>query len=198
VQLISHYVNLRIAYFYPKTVEYCTRGLPARLKKNDYGQFIVEHLANYQKDGYPNGAKVHLTALGERRAHLQIWIMELFVLCHELGHYFNGDLDDEALFIQCAAHSGSKQFTDSRDHAIEFRADEIGFGFLLKALNQGKSKIPADTVLEPVRVFFFLLSVLDHRVTSTHPSPKERAQRLTAKFGSQKSRAKAAREFAAF
>ena len=179
IQLWSLFSKLRESYLRPNYVTYCTRGDPQKLTKSDFKKFIDELLTNYTIDGYPNGVKVHLAKERNSAISWQIGTVELFVLCHEIGHFLNGDLQPVENFD--ALNAGLK-YRDGTSHAKEFEADKTGFALLLRLLNAKRWPSDADQAMNPLCVFFCMLYTIRQPGPSTHPCQLDRCTLLLNTF----------------
>jgi hypothetical protein len=82
----------------PQSVTYCNRKSANLLTRGDMRAYLDEYINYYRENGVPRGPLIKLTQKASATAALQLNASELFILCHELGHFLNGDLDNECLY----------------------------------------------------------------------------------------------------
>jgi hypothetical protein len=111
---------------------------------------------------------------------VQLQSAELFVLCHELGHFLNGDLEEPGHFKPFDGHESVQEYEENQDHEREYGADATGFRLLMAA--QGSSGPAAIRLLQPIISLFNLFYLLGSRSSATHPHPLERSIRITERF----------------
>ncbi len=97
----------------------------------------------------------------------------MFAICHELGHFYNGDLDRGDLFAHVSpAHLES--FAPNPSHLMEHAADTTGFELLMQA----KQRPENESLLFEVGNFFSLLKDLGVETSDSHPAPHDRVVHL--------------------
>jgi hypothetical protein len=96
-----------------------------------------------------------------------------FTVGHELGHFFNGDLDREELFAQISGRDLAS-FDPNPSHAMELAVDAVGFDILMCATQRPDK----ESLLFEVGNFFTLLKDLGIESSDTHPAPHARVAHL--------------------
>ncbi|MCA9701666.1 MAG: hypothetical protein KC431_29365, partial [Myxococcales bacterium] len=131
----------------------------------------------------PQGAMVHLTPKAAAQAAVQLMLRELFIICHEIGHLINGDLEEPGSFSMIPSVPGAYEYVENIDHEKEYRADLAGFEIARLAMDElfsGGTTARADYLLLASTVGLFdELYMLAGGPSSTHPDPLDRAVHLT-------------------
>jgi hypothetical protein len=96
-----------------------------------------------------------------------------FVLCHEMGHFFNGDLDNAKLF-SAFGNSGLAVMNTNLAHSIEHAADASGFAILKDSLAAMAGKKTSELLLSHVANLFTMLKDLGSIDSRSHPDPHKR------------------------
>lgn len=181
--LMHKYDKLIIASNYPESVTYCNRANPRELKASDYKAYADELIANYKLTHSPMGALIKLNPDVAMIAGINTQLKELFVICHELGHFFNGDLDNIQNFHNLA-NTEWNVFDDNKNHEIEYKADLTGFAIFEKAVNYKYKGFPREMLISVLAQVFELMSMIDSESSETHPSPMSRLKNVvTINFG---------------
>ena len=112
----------------------------------------------------------------ENRYYTILYISEVFVLGHELGHIINGDLSDEKNYNL----QDNQQMTIKSvlEHEKEYNADVIGFKLILDYLKDKKIDIDNLVLMNVITSFFDLMSYLGTTSSDSHPDPLIRNLRL--------------------
>ena len=173
--LLNKFSKLIIAWNDPRLVTYCNRKPAKDLTVTELRGYLPELIETYKQHGVPYGARLKLQSSVAGRQSSLLHLSELFIVCHELGHFLNGDLEDEANFCAVEGKPGLKRFEENKDHAIEYAADATGFGLLkdvLKILPNGST--PQNGLLAIINLFnlFYLLTDGD---SHSHPNPRSRS-----------------------
>jgi hypothetical protein len=111
-------------------------------------------------------------------------LQELFILCHELGHFFNGDLEEQNNLVKLWQTNWAV-VNENKDHQIEYKADLTGFDILTRI---GKKKFNLDRkyVLLQVMAVFDILAMIDPSESKDHPAPIDRTCNIIQHFFGEK------------
>ncbi len=171
--------NLKLLYAsqQPEDVIYCNRLEKDQFSKSIFREYRDELCQIYKGARRVMGAmillKPEVTLVG-----FQLYFIELFILCHELGHFFNGDLEDKNQTIPLSDNSDSQVLRDEYSQKKEFDADIKGFHLVLRILikknESGKSFIHPQLILNTLIINFNILAELAPKESSTHPYPLNR------------------------
>ena len=175
---LNMYFKLQAAFTNPKAVVYCNPGKVENLVSADYKRYFEHLVEQYQRYGAACGPKIKLNEGSTFTCGLQLLSAELFVLGHELGHFLNGDLEDEANLEPHPKLRDVRILVQDRDREIENQADITGYRLLKEGLKTRFPKIQ-HTELDNY-VFGLVMNVMDalYFVTSdqgnSHPTSIER------------------------
>lgn len=119
--------------------------------------------------------------LGTVAHHLRI--AELFIICHELGHFLNGDLDKDEYFSAYLNIDWVQKFTGTTGHEQEYSADTTGYDLLRRVVTRDYPHLPERAPLQSIVLLFCLLSLIcGGEPSPSHPSTKERALHIARTF----------------
>ena len=172
-QLIHKHGKLVLAEIDPSQVKYCNRGDHNKLKPKDYIKFRKELINNYIEHSAPIGPLLKLSTEYSQKHQMSIILQELFVICHELGHFFNGDLSDENNFRKIRS-SDLSTFINNKDHVIEFEADLTGFNIFEKAVKTRYPNLNTKQLILIISSLFDLFALTNPNESKTHPPPLAR------------------------
>lgn len=175
--LLHKYGKLILASHFPDKVLSCNRGNVKELKSEDYKAFADELIENYKSIGAPMGAMIKFDLEFIESHALNLTLQELFVLCHELGHFFNGDLENENNFYSLTKYDW-KIFDDNKDHLMEFNADLTGFAIFEKAVLTKYKGLPRKYLLVALSQLFDILALLNPHPSHSHPAPIDRIMNI--------------------
>lgn len=109
--------------------------------------------------------------------------MHLFLLGHEVGHYINGDLNDQSHFVRCNWAPDASVFSANISHEMEFKADKVAFEVVLKSLAALQPDFPARRALDlSVTLFFNFVREISNSGSETHPRSSDRLLAVTHEF----------------
>lgn len=176
--LLHKYLKLVRAFVAPQDVVFCNRKEASALTKDDASQFIAELLQAHLQIGNAYGPLIKLSESANAQHSTLLTWAELFILCHELGHYLNGDLSDPSAF--CALPWGIKgsKYEENRDHEKEHLADVTGFTLYIECLKTRGAPVISLEVVKPLMAMFNLIYALGGGASSTHPHPYDRMARI--------------------
>jgi hypothetical protein len=182
---INHYVKLIAAANHPDAVIYCDGRSPTSLSKKDYLRLIAEMLRRYATTGEPRGPELKLALGSNAMAFVDeaLRATHVFVLAHELGHYLNGDLTVRGNFARSDEAGDALVFRSNLSHNKEFKADEVAFDLVLRALRSVRADYRARRALDlSVILFFNFVREISNRGSESHPAPGDRLVALTRAF----------------
>jgi hypothetical protein len=177
MQLLHKHGKLILASNYPDKVLSCSRGNPKDLKGEDYRLLAEELIENYKNFGTPIGAMIKFDLQFVISHAFNLTLQELFVLCHELGHFFNGDLENDQNFYSLTKYDW-KIFDDNKDHLMEFKADLTGFAIFEKAVLTKYKMLPRKYLILPISQLFDILAILNSNPSNSHPAPIDRIMNI--------------------
>ncbi len=176
--LLHKYLKLVRAFNAPSDVVHCNRKIASALTKNDLSSYIVELVDIYRDCGVPYGPMIKLSETASADHSLLLRLAELFILCHELGHYLNGDLTDQSAYTALPYDAEGQKYEENRDHEIEYRADNTGFALYLRFLEARRFDVRSRELLKPILATFNLIFAIAGVGSSTHPHPYDRVRRI--------------------
>lgn len=176
--LLHKYFKLVRGFVTPSEVVYCNRKSASDLTKEDLGRYVEELIAIHRECDVPNGPMVKLSDRAMAEHSFVLHHAELFIVCHELGHYFNGDLDDQDAYAMGAPGADGRRYVENQNHEIEHLADIAGFRVYLACLLKYGVAPESLEVLKPLLATFNLLYALAGGASSTHPHPYDRVVRI--------------------
>jgi hypothetical protein len=169
----------------PSCVTYCNRKDARNLTKSEMRVYIDEFISYFREEGVPRGPLIKLTSEASGGVSFQLISSEIFILCHELGHYLNGDLSDERSYAALPSNMPGSVYEENKDHEIEHRADCTGFGIYRKAVAKIAPKLSGEMTLHFLLGLFNAFYSLSKGASRSHPHPYERVIRIAhAHFGS--------------
>ncbi len=169
----------------PNDVMFCNRIEKKEYSGEIFHEFRDELCKIYKGAGRVLGAIVLLnpevTIVGK-----QLYFIELFILCHELGHFFNGDLEDKTTTVSLYENSEEQILNEKNSNLKEFKADIKGFQLVLKILIKkhklGKNPVPPHLILSILIINFNILTELAPKESKTHPYPINRLLNIVDLF----------------
>ena len=176
--LLHKYLKLIRASVTPANVVYCNRKPASELTKMDLHSYIVDLVLIYKALGVPSGPMIKLSDNAMIEHAFVLTLGELFVLCHELGHFLNGDLEDQSAYSALPHNAEGQRFDENRNHEIEHRADVTGFGLYRASLKSRGFDASSIEWLKPIVATFNLLYAIGGGASSTHPHPYDRVRRI--------------------
>lgn len=177
--LLGKLSKLFIALNEPESLAYCNRKPAESVTREDIYAYIFELIEYYQLHGVPRGAMVYLKPNANRARTFFLVICELFILCHELGHFLNGDLDHEENFS--ATSFDWTIFKDNANHVIEYAADLRAFELLASVVQKELGFEPRIALLY-LTFLFDTLYLLGCRDSISHPDPLKRVINIAEHF----------------
>lgn len=168
LQLLHRFGKLLTASAEPHNVLYCNRGNVKDIDSQTYKTWAFELIENYEKYNSPIGAMVNLTKDAMISHAITLNLQELFVVCHELGHYLNGDLFQKENLKELINTSWNI-YCENKNHEIEYKADLTGFNILCKVAKK-KYGIGKDELLPFIAFLFDILGTIT-KETDSHPDP---------------------------
>jgi len=176
--LLHKYLKLVRAFVTPLEVVHCNRKPASTLTKDDLSSYIVELVQIYKDQGVPYGPMINLSDRAAAEHGFLLSLAELFILCHELGHYLNGDLVDLSSYSALPHDTEGQRYEENRNHEIEFHADITGFGLYRPSLEKRGFDASSVELLKPILATFNLFYAIGGGASSTHPHPYDRVCRI--------------------
>ena len=179
------YLNKLIKYFIGAgniaEIEYCNRLDICELNKDLLISYALELAQIYNQYRFPYGPIIMLKESMWPTHSTYLYIGELFILCHELGHYFNGDLKEDTNFIPFLDIENIIMFNENQNHHMEYLADIKGFElmcFVLEKENLNKPEIILPALIQVFNGLWFL----SPEASDTHPDAISRILNLSENF----------------
>lgn len=184
LMLLHKYGKLLIAQKHDNSVVFCNRGNVDSIKKEDYSIFLIELINNYKKYKAPVGAmlKLHEDYLYQHGTNIHF--QELFILCHELGHLFNKDLEQSQNLMNLIEDEASV-INENKFHDIEYKADLYAFD-LLTRVAKNKYKLDKKHIIYFVIMLFDIMGSINPLEGEKHPSAINRMLNILENFWSEK------------
>lgn len=176
--LLHKYLKLVRGFVTPEEVVHCNRKEPSKLSKDDLSAYIRDLIGAYREHGVPYGPMIKLSDRANAEHSLLLHLAEVFILCHELGHYFNGDLADAVAYSALLPGVAGQRYEENKNHEIEYRADIKGFDLYLRLLKRRGVDASSVEWLKPILATFDLFYALAGGASSTHPHPYDRVVRI--------------------
>jgi len=178
-ELISRWAKYHLAVYFPSSVYY-ENGENSPFHDSAYYKAKIVSLINSFSDGEDISSYDIIldpkNSFIENRYYTILYISEIFVLGHELGHIINGDLSDEKNYnLQDDQQMAIKSVLE---HEKEFNADLIGFKIVLDFLEDKKVDIDNLILINVITSLFELMSYLSITSSYSHPDPLIRNLRL--------------------
>ncbi|MBI2283301.1 MAG: hypothetical protein HYU71_06310 [Bacteroidetes bacterium] len=181
--LLNKHGKLAHATNNPKIVRFCNRGDIKTLTSDDYIKFMNELFDNYKKYHFPIGALVKLDS--KYLSHMvSIMLSELFTICHEIGHFINGDFDEEANFANLADHP-FEAFIEDRSHEIEYKADLSAYPIFEKAAFNLFPEMEKNNFVPVLSTFFAIMGTVSNSKSESHPEAFRRMTNILAAYYSE-------------
>lgn len=168
----NKFLKLSLTQGLPDKTIYIDKETKELLKKDGISAVFEFVRGNYLKYGEPLGGKVlPIPEIEAKVAHL-LHYGETFAVCHELGHFFNGDLEESfssGLYISPA--SGISKINHSDEHKMEFLADLSGYEIYRKGCCQDGKMDEHASLMAPIVTLFDAFGYLDDSENPSHPHP---------------------------
>lgn len=171
--------NLKLLYASqkPDDVIFCNR-----IEKEQYSSEIFREFRDELSHIYKGAGRVLGTMILLKPevilVEIQLYFIELFILCHELGHFFNGDLDDKKSTTSLYDNSDEKILSNENSQLKEINADIKGFQLLIKILikknNLGKNIMSPELILPTLITNFDIFTEIAPKDCESHPHPIDR------------------------
>jgi hypothetical protein len=171
--------NLKLLYASqkPDDVIFCNR-----IEKEQYSGKIFREFRDELSDIYKGARRVLGTMIILKPevmlVEVQLYFIELYILCHELGHFFNGDLDDKKSMVSLYDNAEEKILRDDESQLKEINADLKGFQLVLRILVEknkiGRNIMPPELILPTLITMFDIFTELAPKKSDSHPHPIDR------------------------
>jgi hypothetical protein len=180
--LVNKFVKVIAAAREPSAVIYCNRG--PGLPRADYIAMGDEILHHYSLTGVPLGPRLKLQMNSAAMAFVNyaLQAVELFILAHEVGHFFNGDLDRAQNYLHLDSFDAS-MFVGPASHKREFLADEFAFRSVMRVMSKTVPALPAvEVLLGSATITFNILRGIANRDSYSHPAASRRLLTIVKTF----------------
>lgn len=176
LMLLHKYGKLVIARDNPESVSFCNRGKTSNITSEDYADWANELIDNYKLYKAPVGAMLKLKPETLIQHSLSLQFQELFVLCHELGHLFNKDLDNKKN-LTYLIDSEAEVVEENKYHQIEFNADLYAFD-LVSRIAKHKFNINKKYILPFIIILFDTMAMINPNQGKKHPAAINRIMNI--------------------
>jgi hypothetical protein len=181
--LLNKHGKLAHAANDPKIVRFCNKGNKESLTSNDYIRFMIELFDNYKKYHVPIGALVKLDP--SYTSHLApIMLSELFTICHEIGHFINGDFEEDSNFANLS-NLPFEAFIEDGNHEIEYKADLSAYPIFEKAALNLFPGMTKESLVPILSIFFSIIGSISNSSSESHPKPYGRMANILAMYYSE-------------
>ena len=180
VRLLNSTIKYMLAGISPDKVLHWKGDGPKPETREEWIEIMHQYIENYTKNKFsgPFITLDHPLSLIQGGTCV---ISELFVLCHELGHFFNGDLDNDENLVQFLYFNDVAILEEGKSHQMEYNADIKGFELLLQIISI-TNVIPLSAVLSYISYFFDILHLISEHASSSHPAPRDRLINLAKHY----------------
>jgi len=188
IEVMKTHLSFMIAVNMPENVQYTSLGNVENISSTEY---MTEHqafLEDIMNNGKPTQtiAKFKFSGIAKMILTYEMYTFDFFIIGHELGHFFNGDLDDDNVFKTYTQEANFSKYTNNVSHRQEFIADIYGIKICKKIfpkINFGFNfNLSIEHILKSTIDFFYLVSIINPTSTKSHPNPKDRASALIDEF----------------
>ena len=173
--LLNKAIKLWVGANDVKNITYCNRKQVELLTTDDVHEMLQELFDYYKSSGIPRGPMIKLGGQSESTYGMALHLAEAFIVCHELGHYLNGDLDDKDCFTPIPVIPNAYKYREGSNHAKEFKADETGYRLLNNYIDSKYPDVPTEFRLFSLSCIIDLIGVLSEGESISHPEPMERS-----------------------
>jgi len=184
MNLLHKYYKLMFGSFDPRAVTYCNRKDATELTTDDLRAYAKELIQSYTAHRVPYGAMIKLDPASPLAVSdaMFLTVSELFIICHELGHFLNGDLDRDENFSLLNRDSWLKRFNDNKKLDVEYKADITGYKLLEQILEKQLGLQDKRFTLLSVMTLFDVLYLISGGKSSSHPNPLNRTLNISEHF----------------
>lgn len=163
----------------PEDVLYCNRISQEEYSREVFFEYWLELSSIYKEYRRVSGALIVLKP--NKFLTIELYIIELFILCHELGHFFNGDLERQNVTSRLFANREEEVLSVNEHHRFEYEADIKGFQLMAKILKE-KHKDTIPFILPSLIMAFNIFAMLGNEESATHPKPHDRLLNIIKTF----------------
>lgn len=172
---LNKFLKLSLTQGLSEKTKYIDKETKELLEKDDIGAVFEFIRGNFLKYGEPLGGKVKPIPEIQAQVSFLLHYGETFAVCHELGHLFNGDLEDSfssGLFT--SPSNGISKINHSYEHKLEFLADLSGYEIYRKGCYQDGYVGEPASLMGPIVTLFDAFGFLDDSENPSHPHPIRR------------------------
>ena len=163
-------------------ITYCNRKPAEELSKSDIHEMLHELFFIYRETGIPRGPMVKVSDECLGIYSMALHIAEAFVVCHELGHYLNGDLNSDSGLASLPWCDGVEYYKGDSNHEKEHNADITGYGLLQRFVREKHSSLDADFLMFGIVTVMDMIGAISAEGSPTHPDAKDRVVRIAQHF----------------
>lgn len=169
LMLLHKFGKLLAAKNNPEGVSFCNREEDlSKITSNQYYDWALELIANYKHHKAPVGAMVKLKPEMNYQHALVLHFQELFVLCHELGHFFNNDLTDKRN-LTYLIEGEAEVIAENKHYQMEYNADLYAFDLVSRVARQ-KYKLEKKDLLNFIIMLFDTMAMINPEKGPRHPA----------------------------
>ncbi len=180
--LLHKAFKLMVASTNPQGITYCNRKNASQISQDDIWLMFKDLCKIYVETGVPRGPMLKLKEELLVKHSSLLHLGEVFVFCHEIAHFLNGDLDDQSNFISLGHDKIAMKYLEGKNHEIEYKADIKGYEIFSRYANTKYPKIPNELRMMPIVILMDILGAIGIEENYTHPSPKDRVINIARSY----------------
>lgn len=190
LRLIHEALKLSVVRDKPHLVTYSYSTPNVKITSSDIRRMHTELFQRYREWGAVYPPLIMIDDSLQYSLGMQRHFSQLFVLCHELGHFLNGDLANDEAFSPFHGRCDLLKFDAKGSHQMELSADVAGFETVLNCTKRWHDDTDEETrkdfekfvLLCTVMVFDCLGAISGGADSVTHPSVITRVLNLAHTF----------------
>jgi hypothetical protein len=161
---------------------YCNRKPAEELSNDNIHEMLHELFSIYKETGIPRGPMVKVSDECLGTYSMALHLAEAFVVCHELGHYLNGDLNSNFGLASLPWCDGVEYYKGDSNHEKEHNADITGYGLLQRFVHEKHSSLDDNFLMFAIVTVMAMIGAISAEGSSTHPDAKDRVIRIARHF----------------
>lgn len=171
ITLLHRYGKLEFAMLRPKDVVFCSRFPDRSPTRSELVEMFAEMHCYYTSTKMANGPFILIDGISLSSHCIRLDIQEKLLMYHEIGHFLNGDLFDNA-----SEQQPTPFFENNLSYQREYLADLTGFGLYLRELkhNNALSTANRHLALYALISLYMMQHGLQGIETERYPHPLNR------------------------
>lgn len=155
-------------------IVYCNRMPAADVTADDISQMLTELFTAYRLTGIPRGPMVKVSDECIGTYSMALNLAECFVICHELGHFLNGDLDKGVGLAAISWCEGVEFYKGDSNHEKEHNADVTGYELLQRYVRAKHPTVDDDFLMFGLITVMDMIGAISREGSPTHPDARDR------------------------